>query len=249
MLLVLIGFFTAAIVTFFPRPPSAARHNCKIISNALRVDMDLYALFVASWRNPHDDLSAVAEKHTIQNAETLAELSGSIALLRFEFSSSSFDSEVLTKVVAICVTINQSIAQLLVTSTKLPQDLKDRFAQFSGAFDEKVIGDLMAVLGLIQQALKTGDPLPAVLPVPLVGRAFGAYRGRRDEEWDRHALSLDVVREEGFNKYCVVLSAFVQLLGAVDELVIVVKRAVGETQILDLEDGEWRSLLHEAKEE
>lgn len=249
-LLVLIGFVTAAIVTFLPRPPSAARHNCEVISGTIRTNKDLYALLLASWRNPHDDLSAVAEKLAIQNAETLAALAGPIALLRFEFSSSNFDSATLRQVLGLCVTINESLGQLLIFSVKLSQQLKNRFASLSGALDEGVIGDIMAVLTLVEQALKTGDPLPAMLPVPLVARCLGASRNTNtDAEWDRHALSLDLVREESFRKYCVVLSAFVQLLGAVDELVFVVKGAVGETQIVDLEDGEWGSLLRGRKEE
>jgi len=221
-----------------------------VISGILRTDKDLYALLISSWRNPHDDLSAVAEKNAIQYAETLAGLIGPIALLRFEFSSSNFGSENLGKVVDLCITMNESLAQLLIFSAKLPQHLKDRFARLTGALDEAFVGELMAVITLVEQALKTGDPLPALLPVPLVARSARISRNiGTNEEWGRHALTVDMVRDEGFRKYCVVLSAFVQLLGAIDELVLVVKEAVGETQMVDLEDGERGSLLHGSKDE
>ena len=55
------------------------------------------------------------------------------------------------------------------------------------------------------------------------------------EEAGQGILSIDAIKKEGFRKYCVMLSAFVQLLGAADELVWRVKTAVGETSYVDVE--------------
>lgn len=131
------------------------------------------------------------------------------------------------------MTINQCLSQLLVYSSSLPHDLKERFARLSGALDDRLIGDLMAVLTLVEQSLKTGDPLPAVLPVPLIARCVRLDRAFSKAEAGNGSLSINTIREEGFRKYCVVLSAFVQLLGCADELVWRVKTAVGETSRVD----------------
>lgn len=239
-LLVLIGFMASAIVIFVPRPPSASRHYRRVLSSTIRSSKDLYALYVTSWSHSYSDLKETSEKQILANGETLSSIAGPINLLKFEFSSSNFDAETLTHVTNLCMTINQNLSQLLIYSPLLPSHLKERFARLSGALDQLVIGDLMAVLTLVELSLQTGAPLPAVLPVPLIARCVGLNRAFAREgsgttgQGDRF-LSREMVREEGFRKYCVVLSAFVQLLGAADELVWRVKMAVGETSAVDVE--------------
>jgi hypothetical protein len=238
-LLVIIGFTASAIVIFIPRPPSASRHYRRILSSNIRSSKDLYALYVTSWSHEYSDLKETSEKQILANGETLASIAGPIGLLKFEFSSSNFDAETLSHVTNLCMTINQSLSQLLVYSTLLPPHLKERFARLSGALDERVVGDLMAVLTLVEQSLQTGAPLPALLPVPLIARCVGLGRAFVREENGTgkgdQGLSMDMIQEAGFRKYCVVLRAFVQLLGAADELVWRVKMAVGETSAVDVE--------------
>jgi hypothetical protein len=234
-LLVIIGFTTSAIVIFIPRPPSASRHYRRILSRTIRSNKDLYALYVASWSHEYPDLKETTEKQILINSETLASIAGPVLLLKFEFSSSNFDAATLTHVTNLCMTINQSLSQLLVYSSLLPRDLKEMFARLSGALDERIIGDLMAVLTLVEQSLKTGDPLPAVLPVPLIARCVGLNRAFARQESGHGTLSMDTIKEKGFRKYCVVMSAFVQMLSAADELVWRIKTAVGETSYVDVE--------------
>ena len=234
-LLVLIGFTASAIVIFFPRPPSASRHYRRMLSSSIRSSKDLYALYVASWSHEYEDLKETAEKQVLATSEQLSSIVGPIGMLKFEFSSSNFDAETLTHVTQSCMTINQNLSQLLVYSNLLPQDLKERFARMSGALDERIIGDLMAVLTLVEQSLKTSDPLPAALPVPLIARCVGLNRAFRNEESGKGSLTMETIKDEGFRRYCVVLSAFIQLLNATDELVWYVKSAVGETSYLDVE--------------
>jgi hypothetical protein len=91
-------------------------------------------------------------------------------------------------------------------------------------------------LTLVQQALKTGDPLPVVLPVPLLARSTDSLRSRvRNDDTLIVTFSKQMLAEEGVRKYCSAMAAYVQLLSAIDELVVVVKRAVGETSYIDLE--------------
>ena len=232
-LLVIIGFTASAIVIFIPRPPSASRHYRRVLSTTLRSSKDLYALYVTSWSHEYSDLKETSEKQILTNSETLSAIAGPIGLLKFEFSSSNFDAETLTHVTKLYMTINQSLSQLLAYSSSLPQDQKERFVRMSGALDERIIGDLMAVLTLVEQSLKTGDPLPAVLPVPLIASCVNRVSAKG--EAGQGSLSIDTIKEEGFRKYCVVLSAYIQLLGAADELVWRVKTAVGETSYIDVE--------------
>jgi Aromatic acid exporter family member 2 len=199
--------------------------------------MDLYALFLGSWSRPQDDLKKIFEPQTLATAEILSSIVGPIGLLTFEFSSSNFDSATLSHVRDLCVIINENLSQLLSYSAALPNNLKARFMRFSGALDHKMTGDIMAVLTLVEQSLISNDPLPALLPVPLTSRCIELNSRVTALTEGQDTLNVDMIQEEGFRKYCVVLSAFMHLLGAADELVMLVKSAVGESHIVDVEGG------------
>lgn len=127
------------------------------------------------------------------------------------------------------------MALAIVLLMWLPPDLKARFARLSSALDDRFIGDSMAVLTLAEQSLKTGDALPANSPVPLIARCEGLNKAFAREGAGGATLSIESIRGTGSRKYCVVLSAFVQLLNAADDVVWRIETAVGETSYVDVE--------------
>ncbi|KAJ5958666.1 Brefeldin A sensitivity protein-related protein [Penicillium vulpinum] len=227
LVLVLIGSAAALIVQLFPRPPSASRHVCKSLSNVIRSLSDHYALLLSCWGQGREE-GLAAEKLALNLAETLAELDGPIALLRFEFSGSPFDSDRLGQVQALCQELNQNIARLLYLSASLPEHLQTRLARQAGLLDHRNIGDVMAVLGVVEQSLKTGDPLPEVLPTPLLKRCHDFWTTRHVEIM----LSKDLIRDENYRRFCVAVSAYLKFLAAVDDLVLVMKGTLGESHIV-----------------
>jgi hypothetical protein len=106
--------------------------------------------------------------------------------------------------------------------------------QNTGAAEENNIGATMAVLTLVQQFLCTGNPLPVVLPTPLLGRSFRIAQGRPVDEEDETEI-ISVLAEDAGRKYGSTLCAFVHLLGSIDDLVLVLKRTISETRDIDLE--------------
>ncbi|KAJ6007600.1 hypothetical protein N7540_011576 [Penicillium herquei] len=238
LVLVLIGSAAALIVQLFPRPPSATRHVCKSLSNTIRSLSDHYALLLSCWGQPDREEGLVAEELAFNVADALSALDGPVALLRLEFSSSPFDSERLTQVKALCQELNQNLARLLFLSASLPEHFQTRLATRAGLLDNRNIGDVMAVLGLIEQALKTGDPLPEVLPTPLLNRSL--------DYWEKHkvemTLTTELMRDENYRRFCVAINAHLNFLGAVDELVLVMKGTLGEAHIVS------RELMHDLQE-
>ncbi|KAJ5148667.1 Brefeldin A sensitivity protein-related domain of unknown function DUF2421, partial [Penicillium atrosanguineum] len=231
LVLVLVGSAAAMIVQVFPRPPSATRHICKSLSNALRGLSDHYALLLSCWGQPDRNEGMVAEQLALDVAETLSALDGPVALLRLEFSSSHFDSDRLAQVKSLCQELNQHLGRLLYLSASLPEELQLRLARQAGLLDHRNIGDVMAVLGVVEQALKTGDPLPEVLPTPLLKRCFEYWRSHQIEI----ILSKDLIRDESYRKFCVAVSSYLKFLGAVDDLVLVMKGTLGEAHIVSRE--------------
>ncbi|KAE8404359.1 hypothetical protein BDV37DRAFT_294023 [Aspergillus pseudonomiae] len=235
LLLVLIGVAAATIVQLFPRPPSAARHICKTLSHTIRTLSDHYALLLSCWGRSRHDGRVIAESITLQLSEGLVMLDGPIEMLRFDFSSSRFDSESLGRVKLLCHAMNRNLGQLLVLSGNLPSEFQHRLTQQTALLDHQCIGEIMAVLGMCEQALKTGDALPEILPTPLVRRAF--------DYWQSHPTEIDfspdTVRDEHYRRFCVAMSAYLKFLGTIDELVLVIKGVLGEAHLVSHELGDF----------
>ncbi|KUJ11458.1 uncharacterized protein LY89DRAFT_786387 [Mollisia scopiformis] len=230
IILVLVGFAAALVVNFLPRPPSANRRYRRVLAASLGSIRDRYALFVSSWKYPALDLRQVAETEALSSGEVLLSILGPIKLTRLEFSTSNFDSSTLNRVCQLCMVLNQSVTQLLLCTVRLPEDQKLKITPSIGAIDEELIAEVMAVMFVLEQALKSGDPLPAVLPTPLLSRSLKLAR-KSVAQGVSGAEGLFVKNRlgEGLRKYVALLNAIVQLFGGIDELVLVLKRAVGES--------------------
>ncbi|KID80300.1 uncharacterized protein G6M90_00g010820 [Metarhizium brunneum] len=227
---VLLGFVASCIVQLVPKPPSARSHVCKTLSNTVGTLADHYALLLSHWGlgQKNSPLSAVAEQISIGVAETLLSLNGPITLLTLEPTFGHFDQYTLKETQKLCLAMNQSLERLMDVSGSLPKEYQDRFSNVVGFVDDHVIGDVMAVLGVVRLSLKSGAPLPERLPAPLI-RNFYAW-------WhDKHRtaiLNTTLVRDENYRRYCVAISSYLRFLSAVDDLVLVIKGAVGECHVV-----------------
>jgi hypothetical protein len=168
-------------------------------------------------------------------AEELSSLSGPIALLRFEFSSSPFNSPAMRQVKSLFQDINQNLGRCLSVASS-PLELQSLLTQRTGMLDQRNISDIMAVLSIGEQALKTSDALSEVLPTSVVKRCYEYWRDMNaktdmDMRTETIQFSKDLVRDKNYRKFCVAVSSYLKFLEAVDELVLAVKEVLGETHI------------------
>ena len=227
---VLIGVFAAAVVHVLPRPPSATDHVCKTLANTVSTLSDHYALLLSHWsgKSNSSPVGAVAEEISLRVADNLLALNPMIAQLPLEFSLTPFDRQLLKDSQSQIQFMNQALRRLLNLSTTLPKELQDRLARTVGFLDDRVIGQTMAVLDIVEQTLRTGSPLPERLPTPLVRRFYESWDAR-----DRHAmLSVALVRDENYRRYCVALSSYLKFLASIDDLVLVLKETLGECHVI-----------------
>lgn len=227
---VLLGLIAGLVVQIFPQPPSASRHIRKTLSNTIRTLSDHYALLLSTWNRPSASrVDVVAEQISLDLAQSLLALQQPIQLLKFEISLGPFDQRTVHRTQEHCQIMNQALGRLLGLSGTLPAHLQDRLARTVGILDDQTIGAVMAVLGVIEQALKTGDPLPERLQTPLLRRSYEAwYVQHRTAE-----LSTELVQDEDYRRYCVAVSSYLKFLSAIDDLVLVLKGALGECHIVD----------------
>lgn len=227
---VLLGFVAATAVQVLPKPPSATGHVSKTLANTVRTLSDHYALLLSHWgrRSDHSPLQVVGEEISIAVADTLLTLTEPISLLKLDFTLSPFDQKVLHETQDHCQHLNQALRRLLNLSTTLPDELQERLVEAVGFMDDRVIGDIMAVLGIIEQSLRTGSPLPERLPTPLVNRFYDSWRARKKSA----ILSTSLVRDENYRRYCVAMSAYLKFLSTIDDLVLALKGRLGECHVI-----------------
>jgi len=96
----------------------------------------------------------------------------------------------------------------------------------------------MVTFAVIEQALKTGDALPSRLPTPLVVRCLEHGHGA-----DVATLTKDMLRDRQYRTYTVVMGSYLGVLGLLDDLVLILKEALGEAYVVpdgslaDIESG------------
>lgn len=227
---VFLGLLAAAVVHVFPKPPSATSHVCHVLAKSMRRMSDQYAILLLSQKHHPDEddaLCAVAELESLHLVSSLSGLTPSIHVLKFEMSFGPFDQKTLHEALEGCRGLNQALSRLLSVVHTLPPGLKKRFVAVSGMLDDHVIGDIMAVLHIIQQSFENGAPLPERLPTPLTRTFYSAWRRSEVAAVDR-----DLVRQEGYCQYCIAISAYLKFLSAVDNLILVLAQALGESHIL-----------------
>lgn len=235
---VLIGFAAATVVQLFPKPPSATEHVSKTLANTLRTLSDYYALLLSHWSRTNRDgpISAAAiEDLTLEVAEVLSSVTGSIALLKADFSAGPFDQAALRYAQEQCQNMNQALGRLLDLSATLPREFQERLVFVLGILDDVAIGNIMAVLTIVEQALRTGSSLPERLPVPLVRTCFESLSAAQRQNID---LNISLVRDENYRRYCVAVASYLKFLTAIDDLVLSLKRTLGERHVIYLEDDE-----------
>ncbi|KKK20526.1 hypothetical protein ARAM_001116 [Aspergillus rambellii] len=200
------------------------------LSNTMRTLSDHYALLLSHWGRTEGSrfLGPVAEKISIEVAEGLMAIQDSISVLKFEMTLGPFNQQALAETRVLCQDLNQSLGRLLALSATLPPEFQTRLAQTTGMLDDDHIGDIMAVLSVIEQALKSGIALPERLPTPLIKRCYNAWYSR-----NRAAeLSTTLFRDENYRRYCVAISAYLKFLSTIDDIVLVLKGALGESHII-----------------
>lgn len=244
VLLVLVGFAASMVVQMLPTPPSATKHVRQTLADAVRSLSDHYALLLSHWggrgegegtgqSEADQGLAAVAEHISLGLAEKLLGLDAAMATLRFEPSFSPFDARVLRETQDQCQALNQALSRLLSLAATLPAALQRRLVRTSGLTDGRVVGDVMAVLALVEQALRTGCPLPERLPTPLIRRFYEFWQAQQQQAAEGSVLSVELIREEDYRRYCVAVSSYLKFLSALDVLVLALKETLGECYVVD----------------
>lgn len=153
------------------------------------------------------------------------------------------------KVKGLCERIVMQLTRLHIRATAMTPRLRHRFLHVTGLKEDEMVGSIMATLSVIESALKTGEPLPSRLPTPLSKKCID-----RDHARAMGQLNLAELKDESYRGLCACVSAYITYLQTIDDMVIVLKEALGESHVLpedlallreaeDLEAGGYSDLL------
>lgn len=224
---VLAGLAAALVIQVLPTPPSATAHARRRLAKSIHMVCRQYSLLLHSQKYGDDSgaISAEAELSSLNLANSLTALSTDIHAVKVEISVGPFNRERLRALVEECKTLNQSLTRLIGTANALPPNLKRRFESATGILDDRVIGDVMAVLHIVQQTFISQSPLPPKLPTPLEDTFYDAWKR------ERHVMiSKELIRGEGYSSLCIALSSYLSFLSTIDNIVRILAKSLGEPQ-------------------
>ncbi|EPS43040.1 hypothetical protein H072_2965 [Dactylellina haptotyla CBS 200.50] len=227
LLLVIVGFAAAIIVQVFPRPPSATRNASKSLATVLSDLTDFYSDTMSHFLTSHTDADTTPEKlqERIAGLYTqLQELAPRIQMVRFEPSSSPYTSENLSKIADYLGKILESLSIMAFVTSRLTPKYRKRLEVQTDFAKTDTIASIMAVLGVLEGSLRTGHPLAEILPVPLLGK-LRKVAGPADGV---DSLSREMLKDDEWSTFIVMLMAITSLYSRIDDLVMTVKDAVGE---------------------
>ncbi|KAK6345748.1 hypothetical protein TWF718_007655 [Orbilia javanica] len=227
LLLVIVGFGAAIIVQIFPRPPSATRNASKslatVLSNLTQFYSETMSNFLSDQNNEESSMEEVKER-VAELYFSMQELIPRIKMVKFEPSSSPFTSENLMEIAEYLGKILESLSIMSFITPKLSHTYKKRLEVQTDLAKTETIASIMAIFGVVEGSLRTGNPLAEVLPVPLLGK-LRKMAGPADGV---DALTRDMLKDDEWTIFVVMLMATTSLYSRIDDLVMHIKGAVGE---------------------
>ncbi|KAG1836030.1 hypothetical protein DFJ58DRAFT_191501 [Suillus subalutaceus] len=114
------------------------------------------------------------------------------------------------------------------------------FLRRTRMLDSDFQGDVLAVISLISNALRTGSPLPQITPCPLLDRFMIRHHGLNvvhEESEDNYGLprmlTVETLENLQYLTFCVGVSTTFGIITRLDRLMVAVKELVGEQYHID----------------
>ncbi|WBW72825.1 transmembrane transporter [Schizosaccharomyces osmophilus] len=249
-LVVLAGITVAFIFSFLPKPLTARYAVRKSIGNSL---IELGALHCEisnfSRRVNHEHIDTEIQSKILNLTQTVRGLKDRLSMVSYE--PSVVGKWPMEKYEALCETelsLLNLLNSLMTTFTTLDDEWMYALLRRIGWFDHKFIADQMAVLYMSSNALQTGNPLPQIVPAPLVDRFFSksgdvflppVFNDTQFQE--QKGLSYDMLSNMNYLNFAVGCTIAYAIVNQIDRIMFVTKSLCGEIYDMD----EWPFLMED----
>ncbi|KAG1727012.1 hypothetical protein EDB19DRAFT_1914374 [Suillus lakei] len=159
----------------------------------------------------------------------------------YEFSlRGKWPAERYHKILEIQMQIAYQLCHLMSIVHHLEPAWAHAFLRRTRMLDSDFQGDVLAVISLISNALRTGSPLPQITPCPLLDRFMLRHHGLNvvhEESEDNYGLprtlTVETLENLQYLTFCVGVSTTFGIITRLDRLMVAVKELVGEQYHID----------------
>ncbi|KAG0699492.1 hypothetical protein DFH29DRAFT_983489 [Suillus ampliporus] len=239
--LVTVGVIAAGIFSLFPPSTTIRSYQRRTLATT---SAELGAIYcsVVSYANTHvegDSAMIVQSLLAIRS-----KLKRSLVLktnVIYEFSlRGEWPAKRYQKILEIQVQIAYLLSDLMSIAEQLEPAWAHAFLRRTRMLDSDFQGDVLAVISLISNALRTGSPLPQITSCPLLDRFMVRHHGLNvvhEESEDNYGLprtlTVDTLENLQYLTFCVGVTTAFGIVTRLDRLMVAVKELVGEQYHID----------------
>ncbi|KAG2130867.1 hypothetical protein DEU56DRAFT_981991 [Suillus clintonianus] len=240
--LVVVGVLAAGIFSLFPPSTTIRSYQRRTLATTSAELGSIYCSVVS-----YANAGVEKEDSTIIIRSLLAirsKLKRSLVLkanVIYEFSlRGKWPAERYQKILEMQLQIAYQLCHLMSIVQHLEPAWAHAFLRRTRMLDSDFQGDVLAVISLISNALRTGSPLPQITPCPLLDRFMIRHHGLNvvhEESEDNYGLPRTLTAETLENlqylTFCVGVSTAFGIITRLDRLMVAVKELVGEQYHID----------------
>lgn len=239
--LVTVGVLAAGVFSLFPPSTTIRSYQRRTLATTSAELGSIYCS-VVSYANSHvdgDNTTIVRSLLAIRS-----KLKRSLVLKEnviYEFSlRGKWPAERYHKILEIQMQIAYQLCHLMSIVHHLEPAWAHAFLRRTRMLDSDFQGDVLAVISLISNALRTGSPLPQITPCPLLDRFMIRHHGLNvvhEESEDNYGLprtlTVETLENLQYLTFCVGVSTAFGIVTRLDRLMVAVKELVGEQYHID----------------
>lgn len=239
--LVTVGVLAAGIISLFPPSTTIRSYQRRTLATTSAELGSIYCS-VVSYANSH-----VNGDNTVIVQSLLAirsKLKRSLVLKEnviYEFSlRGQWPAERYHKILEVQMQIAYQLCHLMSIVSHLEPAWAHAFLRRTRMLDSDFQGDVLAVISLISNALRTGSPLPQITPCPLLDRFMLRHHGLNvvhEESEDNYGLprtlTVETLENLQYLTFCVGVSTAFGIITRLDRLMVAAKELVGEQYHID----------------
>lgn len=236
--LVTIGVFGAFIFSYLPPSTTIRLHQRASLATSTTELGAVYCSIVSYANNPYrneDDTQRIMQSLIAIRSK----LKRSLVLrtnVIYEFSlRGKWPAERYHKILEIQVDAAFLLSHLMSVVERLEPAWSRAFLRRTRLLDPGFQGDVLAVVTMISNSLRSGQPLPQITPCPLLDRFMARQHGlnviHQESEDDfglPRTLTMDTLRDEQYLIFSVGVATIFAIITRLDRLMVATKDLVGE---------------------
>jgi len=237
-----IGVTASAIFSYLPPSTTIRKYHRISLSTTTTEIGNLYCAIISyATTRKEKDLQTIVNNMTALRSK-LRRMRSQTANVGYEISlRGKWPIERYEKILELQMDLAHYLTHFLLVVDRLEPRWTSVFLRRTRFVDSAFLGDVLAVITMISNALRTGMALPQITPAPLLDRFWRDQHGfnilRQNEEADDYGLprkvTFETLKDEQYMLFSVAVSRAYSIISHLDLLMVATKELVGEQFHID----------------